>query len=791
MKCPKCQSEIEDNSKFCCKCGVNIESAVQEVAQAQQVATSSQERLITDDALEKIIEQETDQVEEDHVEQNQVGEDQIEEDQEVVKVQKGYKQYIRYGIIGTLATLGLTLLTLLIIVNVYSKNSQVGALDNSQQVDGQVQETQIEALSFLQNEISLNSKENKKLQVEVYPKQADETKLIWSSSHPEDISIDQTGLVTAVKEGAKATITVKDANTQMVKAECEVNVLSKKETFLNTVYWLNSNEVTLDKINVYEENYAPNKRDTSLQWDETLFYKLEEIDQSSDKDGYINYYSVEKKQLINEETGNLMEYEIYINPDNNEVNKIVSIEYIGDQLEIVDYYYDKGKVSFIFKREDSVYTPTYASPDKIGERYYFNNDVLVKWRVINEPLKVNDYALQGGANIIAYDTLPDEKKQYFDTREVKMLNAAYNTYNTVLQARSIGYIKGYVTSINGEPMADVEVRVLSDEYNVLVGNALTNSEGNYNIPVPSNGGTYRIVITKPGYIVTTIYDIDMNSQFLGAYQESVYLIPNNNTSYNIQILLSDAFNKLTVDNSFYDSENGYYGMNDMIKLSGATLNIRTGINNKTGSIYTTTYADDYGLVNVYLPAGVYTGEIIKNGYITSYFTITARYDNDFIQSNTTPVLGDDEVRIVLTWGDTPSDLDSHLFTPYQGEDGDMQHIGYSQRDDGWGNNLDVDDTTSYGPETITISNLSSGSYKYYVADYSNCAYGNSDSYEMSLSGAKVSVYTKDGLVQMFNVPRNKSGVIWEVFEIRNKKVVPIQRYYNNITDKPWWNSSKW
>lgn len=161
MKCPKCQSEIEDNSKFCCKCGVNIESAVQEVAQAQQVATSSQERLITDDALEKIIEQETDQVEEDHVEQNQVGEDQIEEDQEVVKVQKGYKQYIRYGIIGTLATLGLTLLTLLIIVNVYSKNSQVGALDNSQQVDGQVQETQIEALSFLQNEISLNSKENK------------------------------------------------------------------------------------------------------------------------------------------------------------------------------------------------------------------------------------------------------------------------------------------------------------------------------------------------------------------------------------------------------------------------------------------------------------------------------------------------------------------------------------------------------------------------------------------------------------------------------------------------------
>lgn len=77
-----------------------------------------------------------------------------------------------------------------------------------------------------------------------------------------------------------------------------------------------------------------------------------------------------------------------------------------------------------------------------------------------------------------------------------------------------------------------------------------------------------------------------------------------------------------------------------------------------------------------------------------------------------------------------------------------------------------------------------------MADFSNCSSGNEDSYEMSRSHAAVRVYGKDGLIQTFYVPANRSGVLWEVFEIRDGTIVPLQRYYDVIGDKTWWSSGK-
>lgn len=70
----------------------------------------------------------------------------------------------------------------------------------------------------------------------------------------------------------------------------------------------------------------------------------------------------------------------------------------------------------------------------------------------------------------------------------------------------------------------------------------------------------------------------------------------------------------------------------------------------------------------------------------------------------TPVLSDDEYRIVLTWSSTPSDLDSHLSGPLS--TGERFHVYYSDMsafDNGETvATLDLDDTSSYGPETITL-----------------------------------------------------------------------------------------
>ncbi|WP_205713072.1 tetratricopeptide repeat protein [Escherichia sp. E4694] len=116
----------------------------------------------------------------------------------------------------------------------------------------------------------------------------------------------------------------------------------------------------------------------------------------------------------------------------------------------------------------------------------------------------------------------------------------------------------------------------------------------------------------------------------------------------------------------------------------------------------------------------------------------------------------DGMRVVLSWGERPFDLDSHLIFP-------GGHIYFDSK---WGTdaNLDVDDTDSYGPETITISKKHFGeSYIYAVQDYSNKGLPNSN--YLSGSNAKVFVYVGSSLVRSYSVPAGERGNIWTVFKL--------------------------
>nr|WP_233953312.1 tetratricopeptide repeat protein [Pectobacterium versatile] len=116
----------------------------------------------------------------------------------------------------------------------------------------------------------------------------------------------------------------------------------------------------------------------------------------------------------------------------------------------------------------------------------------------------------------------------------------------------------------------------------------------------------------------------------------------------------------------------------------------------------------------------------------------------------------DGMRIVLTWGEKPDDLDSHLIYP-------GNHIYFSHKN-GRDANLDVDDTDSFGPETITIDKKRLGeSYIYAVHDYSNSEKANS--LALSASSAKVFVYVGSSQVRSYSVPLNKTGNIWTVFRL--------------------------
>lgn len=135
----------------------------------------------------------------------------------------------------------------------------------------------------------------------------------------------------------------------------------------------------------------------------------------------------------------------------------------------------------------------------------------------------------------------------------------------------------------------------------------------------------------------------------------------------------------------------------------------------------------------------------------------------------------DGIRIVLTWGETPSDLDSHLVGPGI-NGGERFHTAFYQRtyyaDGTYDSNsskyvadLDYDDTTSYGPEVTTIHMLRPGEYYFFVHDYSN---GSSEtSTEMAHSAATVKVYkgSSGTPISTFNVEPSSSGTYWNVFKL--------------------------
>lgn len=117
----------------------------------------------------------------------------------------------------------------------------------------------------------------------------------------------------------------------------------------------------------------------------------------------------------------------------------------------------------------------------------------------------------------------------------------------------------------------------------------------------------------------------------------------------------------------------------------------------------------------------------------------------------------DGMRIVLDWGKSPADLDSHL--TYPGSD-----VFFMNRQ-GKDANLDVDDVDGYGPETITIEKKHPGEkYLYAVHNYTDGDKKGSSALS-TVSKAKVFVYVGSSLVRTFYPPKNKVGNTWVVFGV--------------------------
>ncbi|QNU68623.1 cellulose binding domain-containing protein [Ruminiclostridium herbifermentans] len=320
--------------------------------------------------------------------------------------------------------------------------------------------------------------------------------------------------------------------------------------------------------------------------------------------------------------------------------------------------------------------------------------------------------------------------------------------------------------INNMGLQGVIVRLVGlNEISSFTKTQITNSEGAYfldQLPI----GSYKLNISKDGYYPVeeylTIYDNDPI-----VYNLALELVSTRYVGYG------------TAKGVVKDAETG------LQVGPGFSIKVRKGINNRTGEILQVIKTDINGAYSLIAESGNYTLEIIDDRsnldanvprYITG--TINVKILGGKIISNqdatiTQQFKNSGMVRIVLTWGSQPTDLDSHLIGP--SKEGGLFHVYYYNKKYGEYVELDVDDTNSYGPETTTIYIPidSDTNYSFFVHDYSNIS--NSASNALSQSGATVKVYTGTSTPRVFNVPTTTSGNLWKVFSYNAKTqtITPI------------------
>ena len=312
----------------------------------------------------------------------------------------------------------------------------------------------------------------------------------------------------------------------------------------------------------------------------------------------------------------------------------------------------------------------------------------------------------------------------------------------------------YKKSANGKKEKDIKVKSVK-----------SGIEGFYRIDdiIP---GEYRFTVGAPGYVVETV---------------NVKIEPWITTNIHKLVAVKKSNKKGIVTGKIKSTSTG------LLITKPIVLEFRRGIDPDLTENAEVIQSEN-GRYSIGLPAGNYTVTAKADGYITST-RYAVSYGDDITSKDQDIVIspkmiqGESSFRAVLTWGERPYDLDSHLMGPTP--DGSKFQLYFNNRDIYYQgqvySNLDTDDIYSYGPETITVNKLVDGTYDYYVHNYTNGDVTSSP--QLSISDAMVQVYDNKGsILKTFNVPKSGTGAVWHVFTLivtDNKYIiVPV----DNISD---------
>ncbi|MCQ2527290.1 MAG: carboxypeptidase regulatory-like domain-containing protein, partial [Lachnospiraceae bacterium] len=411
--------------------------------------------------------------------------------------------------------------------------------------------------------------------------------------------------------------------------------------------------------------------------------------------------------------GYVYKVDVDTDPSNNE-------PLVGAKIELT---FPDGDITTYTTDDNGYYETEKELPSgKYEIRYYYENDE-VEYAEYTESIKAEEGKI--------------EKNVYLEP----LIYA--NLHGVVL----IGDDDTDYTNNYGLEDAEVKIEKINSSNN-LEQATYTDYDGRYDFSGLTMG-VYKLTVHKDGFIDVT---------------QNVVVYEGQTEVYNslIELISSEYQGNGNAQGTIYDAVTGY-------GVEGLSLYIRSGINNTEGSTVGTTKTESDGTYTTPdLPSGNYCIQVIderdvEEPYISTQINVKILggitiYNQDATVSS---VLMDGQLRIVLTWGSHPSDLDSHLLINIGGNHSGHVYFG----DENYYCNgeeiadLDLDDTSSYGPETTTIYNPMDGDFLFYVYNYS----GNSMT-GLSDSGATVMVY-KEGATSpsyVFYVPAGE-GYTWDVF----------------------------
>lgn len=539
----------------------------------------------------------------------------------------------------------------------------------------------------------------------------------------------------------------------------------------------------LYSFNLEAMDYQPKAKIPNMEWDSDLFYQLEGIGYDEDEAGLLSKCAYTQCHMIETSSGAEIEYEIYSDPDSEQIYKITSLRRFEDgTIDLIDYYYKDNKPYFAFWREDYVYTPAYASLKIPGTRFYFKNDMLVLVRtVLEDSLKVSQTGLKvqgrSGYEEFDYFDAPDGVVTQYDAYELEWINRSYNTYEAIKACGEIGQITGTVKDEQGNPITNHTVALQERESGEIVCIMQTDEDGYFSSYVYRDGREYQLYVQG-------------DTEYEDLYLRDVKLTQDTYSyTYNNLILHAVDSEETIIDLCTVDATTLNSTENAEASALSTRIRIRKGLNTRDGNVVYDGKTDQNGELQLPLNCGSYTIQVSAARYETTYQNIEVSHNMEKQIVYMIPELSNNEIAFVLTWDEnSDADLDIMLFTPYVNNDGNMCYIDGKVTEDNYGNRIICDNQA--GCEVIYGStDVKQGAMKIYVQNYTSNHRKETNTLSLNDLNARLYVYEGGENVSVIMPPENQ-GFVWEAASLRNNTLSAYNRMYSDVTGKTWWMYDK-